>query len=44
MTDTQRSLDRIAEIDKLFDGATAWGGWMVAAAKHAKGRMNENHN
>ena len=41
MTDTQSRLERIAEIDKLFGGSTAWGAWMVPAANEREKLVGE---
>jgi len=33
-------LDRVAEIDAMFEEATGWGSWMVMAANEREGLVN----
>lgn len=32
---------RIAELDRMFDGALGWGSWMVEAANEREGLVNQ---
>jgi hypothetical protein len=34
-------IDRIAEIDKMFEEATGWGSWMIMAANEREDLANK---
>lgn len=34
-------LDRVAEIDKMFETATGWGSWMVEASHERKALIDK---
>jgi hypothetical protein len=40
MTNEQK-IERIAEIDAMFEEATSWGSWMVMCANEREGLVNE---
>lgn len=43
MTEEQRdeSMDRVAQIDRMFEGADGWGSWMVMCANEREALVNQ---